>query len=229
MTELPRVFAVYKPKGPTSAHFLNELKRKFHITKMGHAGTLDPLASGVLVVGVNEGTKELHAIVQGEKEYEAVIRLGVTSTTDDEEGEKKEIKVKQIPGEEKIRNVLQEFVGIIEQIPPAFSAIKIKGQEAYKLIRKGIVPEMKPREVKIFKIDLVEYSWPILKIRVTTGPGVYIRALARDIGAKLGAGAYLADLERTRVGEFTIRTALLLNSGAPGRLAKSFFDGRGAK
>ncbi len=203
MGKLPPVFAVYKPKGPTSAHFLNELKKKLHITKMGHAGTLDPLASGVLVVGIDEGTKKLHEVVQGEKEYKATVRFGMTSTTDDEEGEKTIIKMKHVPSEEEIRKVLNEFIGTIEQIPPAFSAIKIKGQEAYKLARKGMTPEMKPREARIFKIDLMEYLWPTMEVVVTTGPGVYIRALARDIGAKLGTGAYLADLERTRVGEFT--------------------------
>ncbi len=208
MEKLPRVFAVYKPKGPTSAHFLNELKRKLHIVKMGHAGTLDPLASGVLVVGIGEGTKELHTIVQGEKEYEAMIRLGITSTTDDEEGQKKEIEVGRIPSEEEIRKTLKEFIGEIKQIPPIFSAIKIKGKEAYKLARKGSIPEMKAREAKIFTIDLVKYSWPMLHIRVTTGSGVYIRALARDIGATLGTGAYLADLERTRVGKFTKEEAI---------------------
>ncbi len=215
MKELPRVFAVYKPKGPTSAHFLNELKRKLHVKKMGHAGTLDPLASGILVVGINEGTKDLHKIVQREKEYQATVRFGMTSTTDDEEGEKSEVEVKQIPSEEEVKRILQRFIGTIDQIPPAFSAIKIKGQEAYKLVRKGVTPEMKPREAKIFKIDLMEYSWPILKIKVTTGPGVYIRALARDIGAKLGVGAYLADLERIRVGEFTIRTTFNIIEAGP--------------
>lgn len=208
MRELNRVFAVYKPKGPTSAQFLNEIKRKLHVAKMGHAGTLDPLASGVLVVGINEGTKELHEVVQGEKEYEATVRFGMTSTTDDEEGEKKKIEIKHVPSEEEVKKTLKGFTGTIEQVPPAFSAIKINGQEAYKLMRKGKIPEMKAREAKIFKIDLLEYSWPILKVRVTTGPGVYIRALARDIGVKLDVGAYLADLERIRVGEFTKNNTL---------------------
>ncbi len=205
MQKLPRVFALYKPKGITSAQFLNKIKRILGVTKMGHAGTLDPLASGILVVGVGrEGTKQLHAIVQHEKEYVATIRLGMRSTTDDEEGEKEVLETQNIPEINDIRKALKECTGTIMQIPPAYSALKIKGERAYALARAGKAPEMKPREVVISHIELLKYEWPYLSVRVVTGPGVYIRALARDIGEALGTGGYLADLERTRVGQFTL-------------------------
>ncbi len=203
MQELPDVFALYKPKGITSVQFLNRAKRILGVHKMGHAGTLDPLASGVLVVGVGAGTKRLHEIVQHEKEYIATIRLGMTSTTDDEEGEKESVAAPMIPHKTVMEEILTRFTGTIMQTPPVYSALKIKGERAYALARKGMHPKMEPREVVISRIETVNYEWPFLTLRVVTGPGVYIRALARDIGEALGTGGYLADLERTRVGQFT--------------------------
>ncbi len=199
------IFVIYKPKGPTSHDIINKLRKEMGIKKIGHAGTLDPLASGVLVVGVGrEATKQLGTIVKKEKEYLAKIRLGMTSTTDDEEGVKTEIKiVGKIPTLGEIKKAIAKFQGEISQTPPIYSAIKIKGKEAYKLARKGQEPKLKPRKVEIKKIDILKYEWPYLEIRVVTGPGVYIRSLARDIGQHLKTGGYLAELERTRVGEFT--------------------------
>lgn len=198
------IFAIYKPKGLTSNDVLNQLRRRTGIKKVGHAGTLDPLASGVLVVGVGrEATKQLGTIVKKEKEYLAKIRLGMTSTTDDEEGEKTEIEVVKVLTLEEIQKVVAKFEGGILQTPPIYSAVKISGQEAYKLARKGQIPKLEPRQVEIKKIDILKYQWPFLSLRVVTGPGVYIRSLARDIGKELKTGAYLAELERTRVGNFT--------------------------
>ena len=199
------IFAVYKPKGPTSHDIINKLRRETGVKKIGHAGTLDPLASGVLVVGVGrEATKQLGAIVKKEKEYLAKIRLGMTSTTDDEEGVKTEIKiVGKIPTLGEIKKAVAKFQGEILQTPPVYSAVKVKGQEAYKLARKGQTPELKPRKALIKEIEILKYQWPFLEIRVVTGPGVYIRALAQDIGQELKVGGYLAELERTRVGDFT--------------------------
>ncbi len=212
MKEHPLVFALYKPKGITSAQFLNHAKRVLAVKKMGHAGTLDPLASGVLVVGVEAGTKQLHAIVQHEKEYIAAIRLGMTSTTDDEEGEKEILETSDIPSREEIEKAIGTFIGETDQIPPIYSAIKINGKEAYKLARKGTAPEMKARKALISEIEILEYSWPLLRVRAVTGPGVYIRALARDIGARLGTGGYLADLERIRVGQFTLSSVYKIDA-----------------
>lgn len=204
-------FAVYKPKGMTSHDVVDKIRQITNIKKVGHAGTLDPLAQGVLVIGVGrEATKRLNEVVKKEKEYLATIQLGATSTTDDKEG--KIIKTQKIKKTKKqINKVLKKFVGHIEQIPPAFSAIKIKGRPAYKIARKGSTPKLKPRKVEIKKIELIEYKYPAIKLRVTTGPGVYIRSLARDIGQQLKTGGYLTDLERTRVGKFTKTNALTLS------------------
>lgn len=205
------IYAIYKPKGPTSNDVLEELRRITGIRRIGHAGTLDPLASGVLVVGIGKvGTKALAKFVKSEKEYLAKIRLGVESSTDDEEGEKTEINVKKIPTRGEVEKVVSRFEGEITQMPPIYSAIKVKGQEAYKLARSGVEPELKPRKVVIKKLETLNYEWPHLELRAVTGSGVYIRALARDIGRELGTGGYLTDLERTRVGDFTRETALAI-------------------
>jgi tRNA pseudouridine55 synthase len=203
------IFAIYKPKGITSAEALRRIKRKIGAEKIGHAGTLDPLASGVLVVAIGrEATKKLGEIVGKEKEYLATIKLGMISETDDSEGEKTKIDVKTIPRKKDIESFLPEFSGEIWQTPPIYSAIKIKGKEAYKLARKGKPVKLNPRKVIIKKIEILSYYWPYLRLRVITGPGVYIRALARDLGDRLRTGGYLAALERVRVGDFTKEKAL---------------------
>lgn len=208
---MDRIIAVWKPKGPTSHDVINQIRKITGEQKVGHAGTLDPLASGVLVVGIGRAaTKELKKAVGSEKEYLATIRLGMTSTTDDEEG-KKTIISDQLPVTgDRLKEKIQKFVGKIEQVPPAYSAVKVKGQEAYKRARKGERVELEPRRVEIKNIETLEYRWPLLKLRVITGPGVYIRSLARDIGNGLGVGGYLFDLERTRVGDYTKNRALTL-------------------
>lgn len=202
------ILAVYKPKGPSSNQLLNQIRKITAVKKIGHAGTLDPLASGVLVVGIGKATKQLGELIKKEKEYLADIKLGVESSTDDEEGEKKEIKFSHIPSLTEIKKELKNFEGEIYQTPPIYSAIKVKGERAYKLARKGESIELKPRKVEIKKIKLVEYDWPFLRLKVITGPGVYVRSLARDLGQALKTGAYLADLERTRVGKFTKKEAI---------------------
>ena len=207
------IVAVLKPKGPTSHDIIDEIRLITGEQKVGHAGTLDPLASGVLVVGIGrEATKKLNEIVQKEKEYIASVRLGVTSTTDDEEGLKHEVEVKEIPEDKKISLSVRRFVGSINQTPPVYSAVKVGGQESYKRARRGEEVKLRPRAVEIKEIEILEYKWPILKLRVVTGPGVYIRSLARDIGASLGVGGYLAKLERTRVGEFTKEKAISMEN-----------------
>jgi tRNA pseudouridine55 synthase len=202
---MDNIFAFYKPKGITSNDAVQKIKHLTGIRKLkvGHAGTLDPLAQGVLVIAVGrEFTKKISEIVKKEKEYIAEITLGFESTTDDAEGEKTKIEFSDIPSLEDVKKSFPEFIGNIKQIPPIYSAIKISGKEAYKYARKGQEIEMKSREVEIKNIELLDYSWPILKIKVLTGPGVYIRSLARDLGKKLRVGGYLSGLERTRVGDF---------------------------
>ncbi len=202
--------AINKPKGPTSFRIVAQVRRITGIKKVGHAGTLDPLASGVLVVAVGrEATKKIAETVAKEKEYVADIRLGQVSSTDDEEGEKTLISERR-PEESEIMQVINKFVGEIQQVPPQFSAIKIAGQPAYKSARKGEELKLAARSVIIKEIELLSYNYPDLKIRVVTGPGVYIRSLARDIGAVLKTGAYMSDLIRTRVGDFRIENAVTI-------------------
>lgn len=204
-----RIFAIYKPKGITSHDVVNAVRTHTGEKRVGHAGTLDPLAEGVLVIGVGrEATKKLAEVVKKEKEYMAEITLGVTSTTDDEEGEKTEQKVARIPTREDIENVVESFSGAIQQVPPVYSAVKIKGEEAYKRVRRGEEVTLKPRAVEVKEIEILKYEFPLLKLRVVTGPGVYIRGLARDIGEKLGVGGYCSQLKRTRVGNFLERDAV---------------------
>ena len=198
------IMAVYKPVGISSFDVIKRLRALTGIRKIGHAGTLDPLAKGVLVVGIGkEACKFLAQNVKKEKEYLAVIKLGQESSTDDEEGIKKLIKVNKTPELKQIEKIIPQFEGIISQIPPIFSAKKVNGKRAYQLARKGENFTLKPSKVEVKKIELLKYKWPYLHIKVITGPGVYIRALARDIGKELCCGGYLNSLERTRVGEFT--------------------------
>lgn len=202
---MDNILAIYKPKGWTSHDVIAKLRSVTKIKRIGHAGTLDPLAEGVLVIGIGrEATKLLNIHLQKEKEYEATIQLGETSTTEDAEGEKTKIKVTVPPKINEVQQVLKSFVGTIEQIPPIYSSIKVAGKRAYKYARKGKVVEMKPRIITIHSIELLSYQWPQISIRVKTNAGVYIRSLARDIGEKLKTGGYLFSLKRTRVGEFDL-------------------------
>jgi len=209
--KLHYIAAINKPVGPTSHDIINQVRRLTSEKTVGHAGTLDPLASGVLVVGVGkDATRQLADIVQHEKEYQATIRLGQTSSTDDREGEKQTVPGAKAPSQQEVEQTLSNFIGAIFQTPPIFSAIKIAGKRAYWLARQGQTPALKRRSVFIKEITLSEYQYPALKIRVTCGPGVYIRALARDIGEKLGTGGYLAGLIRTRVGRYRLADAITL-------------------
>lgn len=202
------ILAIYKPIGFSSFDAIRRLRIITGLKKIGHAGTLDPLAKGVLVVGVGkEACKFLGQSVKKEKEYLADIKLGEESSTDDREGVKKAIKNAKKPELEEIKNIIPKFQGLVLQTPPFFSAIKVKGQRAYSLARKGKIFSLKPREIEIKKIEILGYKWPNLRLKVITGPGVYIRALARDIGRELHCGGYLNSLERTRVGEFTSQEA----------------------
>lgn len=202
------IIAFYKPKGMTSHDVVDWVRRQTGERTVGHAGTLDPLARGVLVVGIGrEATKRLGAVEKTEKEYIAEICLGMTSATDDEEGTKTIQHGALAPTEDAVESALGKFRGEIMQIPPVYSALKVSGKAAYAYVRAGKPLALKPRQVFIKEMELLSYDWPLLHLRVVTGPGVYIRALARDLGEALGTGGYLADLERTRVGQFTKESA----------------------
>jgi len=205
------IIAIYKPKGPTSHDVVDMVRRATGEKRVGHAGTLDPLATGVLVIGVGrDATRQLGTIVKKEKEYIATIALGVNSTTDDEEGEKVHIPIARTPPQAQVQDALLPFVGHIQQVPPVYSAVHVDGKRAYKRAREGQEVVLKPRSVHVVNIKLLAYRWPILKIQVTTGPGAYIRALARDIGKSLGTGGYLKELERIRVGIYDKEKAVSL-------------------
>jgi len=205
------IIAINKPKGPSSFKMISEIRKLTGIKKVGHAGTLDPLAEGVLVIAIGrDSTKQISQIVEKEKEYIAKIKLGWESSTDDEAGEKKRISSKK-PSFRDIEKIIPNFIGNIAQVPPQFSAIKIKGNRAYKMARAGETVKFKKRFVEIKNIEVLSYKYPYLEIRVTTGPGAYIRALARDIGKKLSVGAYMAGLQRIRVGDYKIDDCIPLN------------------
>ncbi|MCA9364494.1 MAG: tRNA pseudouridine(55) synthase TruB [Candidatus Moranbacteria bacterium] len=205
------MMAVNKPVGPSSYDVIRAIKKIAQKKeKIGHAGTLDPLAEGVIVVAIKrEYTKKIGRITNKEKVYEAEFTLGQTSETDDHEGEKVDTnKSQRRPEKDEIEQVISQYIGHINQTPPAYSAIKINGKPSYKRARKGEVVEMKQRPVWIKEIVIKEYNYPTLSLTVTTGPGVYIRALARDIGESLKTGAYMSALKRTRIGEYTLADAL---------------------
>lgn len=205
------IIAVWKTCGMSSHDVINRVRRASGIRTVGHAGTLDPLARGVLVIGVGRtATRTLAVEVQKEKEYLTVVRLGITSSTDDEEGEKTTHVIAAVPTREAIDSAAQKFVGEIMQVPPIYSALKIKGKPAYAYAREGKDLIMQARPVTIKEIEVLSYEYPDIHLRAVTGAGVYIRSLARDIGAALGTGAYMADLERTRVGEFTKENCIIL-------------------
>jgi tRNA pseudouridine55 synthase len=179
--------------------------------KVGHGGTLDPLASGLMVILVGRATKQCDRVMAGEKRYAAEIDLGHTSTTDDLEGQLAPVAVESPPTRQVVDRVLGCFLGLVEQRPPAHSAIWVSGERAYDLARAGTPPQMALRPVMVHSIGVVEYSYPRLVLDIRCGKGTYIRSMARDIGAALGTGGCLAGLRRTAVGEFTIEQAIPLD------------------
>ena len=207
------IVPIFKPIGPTSFNIIAQVKKVTGIKKVGHAGTLDPLAEGILVVGIGrESTRKLFAELEKEKEYETLIELGKTSTTDDSEGEKTIQKVSRVPQVSRVSQALKQFIGEIWQMPPQYSAVKSGGVESYKNARKGKKTILGKRQVLIKDIEILNYSWPFLKLKVITGPGVYIRSLARELGEQLKTGGYVKELKRTRVGEYTINDAKTVDS-----------------
>jgi tRNA pseudouridine55 synthase len=200
-----------KPSGLSSARAVARGKRLLpRGVKIGHAGTLDPFATGVLLLLVGKATRSCESLMGQRKGYEAVVRLGARSATDDPEGPIEELPHAQPPLEGQLRQAIGPFVGAIQQRPPVFSAMKVAGQRAYKLARAGEAPEMQPRTVTVYALELLDYTWPLVRIRVECGRGTYIRAIARDLGESLGVGGYLTELRRTFVGNFRIENAVSL-------------------
>ena len=208
------IISVYKPKGITSYDVIRKLKEKYPREKIGHGGTLDPLAEGVLVVGIGrEGTRQLQIILKGTKKtYEATIELGKTSLTDDSEGPIINTNNSHIvPTEQELIAVLSSFKGTTLQTPPKYSAVKINGVPAYKRARRGEQFVLQPKNIIIHSIKLLKYDFPHVQIEVACESGVYIRSLARDVGTKLKIGAYVSSLIRTAVGSYTRNDSINLS------------------
>lgn len=200
-----------KPKRITSHDVVDKIRRITGERKVGHAGTLDPNATGLLLVAIGrESTKKLSGFLGLKKEYSASIRLGEVRDTDDSDG--LVIKTSDIkPDRERIIKVLGGFEGKQMQIPPAYSAVKIHGRKAYELARKGKKVKLNPRKIVVYSLELIDYKYPLLKIDFLVSGGTYIRALARDVGEKLGCGAYLENLRRTRIGKFSLFDSVKLD------------------
>jgi len=199
---------VDKPEGMTSLEVVRQIKRRFHVKKAGHIGTLDPFATGVLPVVINEGTKLVPFLEEEPKEYEAIMKLGEETTTDDLTGKVVFRGSWEHVTPDLIYTVFQNFLGRIQQIPPMFSALKVHGKPLYRWARKGIEVERKEREVDIFNIQVEEINLPQVRFKVSCSKGTYIRTLGKDIGKKIGCGAHLLSLRRIRSGPFTLRQAI---------------------
>jgi tRNA pseudouridine55 synthase len=204
------IFLIDKPKGPSSRDLLRTLARRLDIHRSGHCGTLDPLASGLVVVVSGGATRVQDLLTGHDKFYLADLELGARSATDDAEGP---ITVQEpppaAPTRDEIEAALLGFRGEIDQVPPAFSAIHLGGERLYRMAREGRLPDEIPaRRVRIDGLRLVDYSWPRVRLEVDCGSGTYIRSLARDLGEALGVGAYLSDLRRTRSGHFEVGAAM---------------------
>lgn len=205
------LYLINKPRGRSSFSIVAQVRRLSGIKKVGHAGTLDPEAEGLLVVLLGkEYTKQAEKYSKLDKTYEFEIKLGEVSTTDDEEGDKTEVSGVK-PTKTEIIKALSNYEGEIEQTPPVYSAIKIDGQRAYKRARNGEVVDMPTRKVNIKSIELLGYKYPFASIKADVSSGTYIRSLARSIGEDLKTGAYCTKIVRTRVGEFSLDDALAVD------------------
>ncbi|HEY7646213.1 MAG TPA: tRNA pseudouridine(55) synthase TruB, partial [Hyphomicrobiales bacterium] len=199
-----------KPQSITSTHALNKVKRLFDAAKAGHAGTLDPLATGILPIAFGEATKTIQHVVEGTKEYRFLVRWGIETTTDDAEGEVVTESAER-PTREAIEAALPDFRGEIMQTPPRFSAIKVEGERAYDLARDGEAFELQARPVEVHRLVIADMPSPDTCIfEAECGKGTYVRAIARDLGRKLGSYGHVAELRRTRVGPFAEEDAISL-------------------
>ena len=214
------ILLIDKPSGWTSFDVVNKVRRMIETSGLnttnkkrfpvGHTGTLDPLATGLLVLMLGKYTKKVPEYTKLDKTYEVTMRLGQTSTTGDEEGDKTDVS-DAVPTKEEVHIALSRFEGDIMQTPPAFSAIKINGQRAYKLARQGKAPELQPRPARVERNILVSYSYPEVHFVSHVSSGTYIRSLVEDIGKFIGCGAYMSALRRTRVGGFRLDQAVSID------------------
>ena len=202
---------VDKPADWTSHDVVGRIRRLAGTRRVGHAGTLDPMATGVLVVGIGRGTRLLGHLALADKDYDATLRLGVTTTTEDAQGEVLETQDTTAVSDAALADAVASLVGVIEQVPSAVSAVKVDGERAYKRVRRGEDVQLAPRTVRVARFDIVARRGDEVDVRVTCSTGTYVRALARDVGATLGVGAHLTALRRTRVGSFDLHQARTLD------------------
>ena len=211
------ILLIDKPSGITSFDVIRRLRGSplsQGVKKMGHAGTLDPLATGLLIIGLDKATKQLADFMNLPKEYEVLIEFGKISTTYDADGVVIDViarseATKQSPlvTRENFSESLKNFIGEISQIPPIFSAKRIKGRRAYDLARKGTPVKLEPQRVNIYSIEIISWQWPFVGLHVKCGKGTYIRSLAHDLGQALGCGGYVKELRRTAIGDFRVEDA----------------------
>jgi len=201
-----------KPAGMTSRDVVNGVQRLVRPHKVGHAGTLDPLAKGVLMVAVGPATRLVEYVQQMPKTYQATFLLGRTSDTEDVEGTVVEVGGAPIPDAHEIDAALPRFIGMIQQTPPAYSALKIAGRRAYRMARRGEAVELAARPVEIHAIEIVRYSYPELELLVRCGSGTYVRSLGRDLARALATDAVMSSLRRREIGPFRAVDALALDS-----------------
>jgi tRNA pseudouridine55 synthase len=202
-----RVLLINKPYDWTSFDAVRKIRNLIRVKKVGHAGTLDPLATGLLIICTGKFTKKINEYMAQEKEYTGTFTLGATTPTFDLESKPVNSKEISFLSNEKIQQTTKEFIGEIMQVPPAHSAIKVDGKRVYESARKGIDIKMEPRKIIIKEFDITDINLPEIKFRVVCGTGTYIRSLANDFGDKLGVGAYLSSLCRTRIGDFKLEDA----------------------
>ncbi len=202
------LLVVDKPVGPSSMDIIRVIRRASGVKKVGHAGTLDPLASGVVVCLVGRSATRLcDRLMTLVKVYQTTVDLSAFTDTDDAEAPPQPVTVNHPPAARQVDHALGRFIGTVEQIPPAYSAVHVNGRRAYQLARKGKPVTPPARLVHIDAIERLDYDWPLLRLRITCGKGVYIRSLARQIGQALSTGGYLRDLRRLAVGPFTVDSA----------------------
>lgn len=207
------IIPINKPAGITSHTVVNRLRKFYGIKKIGHAGTLDPFATGVLILLVGrESTKRSQELMKQDKIYRTKLKLGYISDTYDKDGVIQEYNIQKVPTRLEIDQIIASFVGEISQIPPMYSAIKINGKKMYELARKGQHIDIPARNVTITRIDILEYEYPYITLDISCSSGTYIRSLGYDIGIKLETGAYLETLERRQSGEYTIENCYSLDT-----------------
>ena len=212
---MEELILIDKPAGISSFGVVARVRRKLRDregkkVKVGHTGTLDPFATGLLILLAGKATKRSDEFLKKDKEYEATIHLGKTSTTGDIEGEITNVSEK-IPTLEEVEDACKKLTGEINQTVPVYSAVKINGERAYKLARKGKTVKMPTRKVTIYSLEIISYSYPELKIKTKVSSGTYIRTLGEDLGKNLGTGAYLTALRRTKIANYKVKEALKLD------------------